>query len=459
MAYCIWKSYKLKAAPWKIFTALAEKKNCFFFDSGARLGNPLGRYSFLGAEPFRILETKGRNPLPRLRELLREYRLRLPAGLPPFFCGAAGYLGYDLGFLLEEKLRKRTPDDLGIPDCCFGFYNTVVAMDHFRKILYLSAAGLPEKNYLLQKSLARENFKRMQDLLARGEGRKISGKEIQASRPPAQLESNFTPEGYCAAVRKAKDYIRQGEIYQVNLSQRFQGRSGLSGVQLYQRLRNLSPANFSAYFDAGDFQILSSSPERFLSVRDGQVFTRPMKGTRPRAKNRAQDKRFKGALLKSTKDKAELVMIVDLERNDLGRVCSFDSIEVKALRNLERYRTVFQTTADIRGRLGRGKDRIDLLSAAFPGGSITGCPKIRSMQIIEELEPSRRGIYTGSLGYVGFDGDLALNIAIRTLVLSGRKGYLQVGAGIVADSDPDREYEETLHKGEALVEALIAASS
>ncbi|MDP2941196.1 MAG: aminodeoxychorismate synthase component I [Candidatus Omnitrophota bacterium] len=454
MAYCTWKSYKLKPGLWQIFSRLQEKENCFFLDSGIGARPVLGRYSFLGAEPFQILQSAGQNPLPRLRELLSQYRLRLPVGLPPFFAGAVGYFAYDLGFLLEEKLRKLIPDDLEMPDCFFGFYNTVLAMDNFRGLLYVCAAGFPEKSSFLQKALARENFKKMQNLIAQAEGEKTFLRKTLTLRPSAEIKSNFTPAGYRAAVSKAKEYIRKGDIYQVNLSQRFQGRTALSGLQLYQRLRIFSPANFSAYFDAGAFQILSSSPERFIGLKSGQVFTRPMKGTRPRAENRMRDKKLKGELLKSAKDKAELLMIVDLERNDLGRVCGPRSVKVRALRTLEQYKTVFQTTADIRGKLRRGKDRVDLLAAAFPGGSVTGCPKIRSMQIIEELEPSRRGIYTGSFGYLSFSGEMDFNILIRTILKKQDKFYFGVGGGIVADSQPEEEYQETLVKAKAILQAV-----
>jgi len=228
----------------------------------------------------------------------------------------------------------------------------------------------------------------------------------------------------------------------------------LSPIELYSSLRNVNPAPFSAYLDFGDFKILSSSPERFLTLRGSFVSTRPMKGTRPRSINLIEDKRLKEELLNSQKDKAELIMIVDLERNDLGRVCEYGSIKVTNLRNLEEYSKVFQTTAKVEGILHKDKDRIDLIKACFPGGSITGCPKIRAMEIIEELEPTKRNIYTGSLGYLSFSGDMDLNILIRTILLKGNKIYFQAGGGIVYDSDPEEEYQETLDKARALLETI-----
>jgi para-aminobenzoate synthetase component 1 len=242
----------------------------------------------------------------------------------------------------------------------------------------------------------------------------------------------------------------------VNLSQEFQSKTDLPGFQIYKRLRKISPSYFSAYLDTGEFEILSSSPEGFLRLEGNTVTTRPMKGTRTRSKNKLDDLRFKRELLESAKDKAELMMIVDLERNDLGRVCNYDSIGVSALRQLEEYNTVFQTTATVYGRLHKNKDRIDLLRACFPGGSITGCPKIRAMEIIEGLEPTRRSVYTGSLGYLSFSGTMDLNILIRTILKKEDKLYFSVGGGIVADSKPDDEYQETLVKANALMQAINA---
>jgi para-aminobenzoate synthetase component 1 len=257
-----------------------------------------------------------------------------------------------------------------------------------------------------------------------------------------------------AAVRKTKAYIQQGDIYQLNLSQQFQAKSGLSACQIYRRLRRLSPAGFSAYLDCGDFQVLSSSPERFLQAGAGRVITRPMKGTRPRGKDICEDRRLRNELYQSPKDKAELLMITDLERNDLGRVCAYGTVKVARLRQIEQYSGVFQTTSSVQARLSRHQDRFDLLAATFPGGSVTGCPKIRAMQLIEELEPHRRGIYTGSLGYLSFCGNMDFNILIRSLLKKGKEVFFWAGSGIVADSLPEEEYEETLVKAKAMQEAI-----
>jgi len=453
MAYYILKSYKLRIEPFRIFQALTRQKNCFFLDSSLNK-NCLGRYSFLGANPFHILKTKNENPFPKLRSLLDKYKIDVPKNSPPFPGGALGYLSYDLGLMLEKKVESRPKEGLKIPDCFFGFYNTVVVIDHLKQLLYIFSAGFPETNPRLAKSLCRSNFKKICKLLSGIEAERKCG-EISGLRDnPGELESDFSKEEYIAAIKKAKEYIKRGDIYQINLSQRFRVKTGLSDLQIYKRLREISPSCFSAYFNAGDYQILSSSPERFLSLEKDTVTTRPMKGTRPRGENKSQDLALKKDLLASAKDKAELMMIVDLERNDLGRVCSYDSVRTESLRELEEYSTVFQTTATVSGRLHKNKDRVDLLRACFPGGSITGCPKIRAMEIIEELEPTRRSVYTGCLGYASFSGEMDFNILIRSILKKDNMLYFGVGGGIVADSDPEEEYQETLVKARAMIAAI-----
>ncbi|OGX40155.1 MAG: aminodeoxychorismate synthase, component I [Omnitrophica WOR_2 bacterium RIFCSPLOWO2_01_FULL_41_12] len=451
MVYYILKSYKLKTSPFNIFRKLSAQKYCFWLESSLNSEHSLGRYSFLGIDPFYIFQAKNRDPFADLRKICAQYKLDLPQTKLPFLGGAVGYFAYDLGFALEKKLNCQPKEDSGIPDCFFGFYNTIIIIDHFKQLLYIFSVGFPEKKYHLAKTLAETNFKKAYNL--------ISQSHIDTYRPNTkenlhQISANFTKVNYLLAVKKAKEYIKAGDIYQVNLAQELQTKTDLSGPEIYGRLRKISPSYFSAYLDAKDFQIISSSPERFLKVEGNKVTTRPMKGTRPRSQNRLRDQRFKKALLKSAKDKAELIMIVDLERNDLGKVCAYDSIQVNKLRQLEGYSTVFQTTATVSGSLHKDKDRFDLLRACFPGGSITGCPKIRAMEIIEELEPTRRSIYTGSLGYLSFSGGLDFNILIRTILKKNNKLHFGIGGGIVADSRPEDEYRETLVKAKAMLEAI-----
>ncbi|MDD4899587.1 MAG: aminodeoxychorismate synthase component I [Candidatus Omnitrophica bacterium] len=418
MAYFIWKSYKPKFDPAAIFKRLCGYPDLFFLDSGLA-NRESARYSFLGFEPFlKIRLKRSHDPFRELAKASREYSLEAHPGAPPFIGGAVGYMGYDSG---------------GI----FNFYNTVIALDNFTRRILICCTGFPEKNASLAKILAESNLDKAEKIIfATNVTRENKKQAPQAS----QLESNFRKADYLAAVKKAKEYIRQGDIYQVNLSQRFFARTNLSAAEIYLRLRKSSPAPFAAYFDAGDHQILSSSPERFLKLSQGKVSTVPMKGTRPRHLDAKKDRALKLELLKSAKDKAELTMIVDLERNDLGRVCDYNSIKVSKLRQLEAYRTVYQTTATIEGRLFRDCDRFDLLRACFPGGSITGCPKIRAMEIIKELEPNKRLAYTGVLGYLSFCGRMDFNILIRTILNRGNNLYFWAGGGIVADSKPLEEY-------------------
>ncbi len=452
MAYYILRSYKLKIDPLRICEALGEQRHCFFLDSSLTCGCGLGRYSFLGADPFSVITTKGIGPFAELRKALDMYRIPASPGNPPLLAGAIGYLTYDSGLNLEKKINLSFKEAPGMPDSFFGLYNTTVIIDHAKRLLHIFSIGFPEEKQHLAKLLCEENFKKMYKLISG-----INTPPPADTRPakiiPAELKSTFSKDGYFSAIKKAKQYIKDGDIYQINLSQRFEAKTNLSAFQLYRRLRRISPSYFSAYFDAGDSQIISSSPERFLRLEGDLVTTRPMKGTRPRGKNRKQDDALKKSLLESAKDKAELLMIVDLERNDLGRVCSYDSIKVGPLRELEEYSTVFQTTATVCGRMHKDKDRIDLLRACFPGGSITGCPKIRAMEIIDELEPVRRGIYTGSLGYLDFSGGMDFNILIRSILKKKDRLYFGAGGGIVADSQPEDEYKETLVKAKAMIEA------
>jgi para-aminobenzoate synthetase component 1 len=283
------------------------------------------------------------------------------------------------------------------------------------------------------------------------------GNLVDIENAPA-LKSNFSKEDYIKTIKKAKEYIRKGDIYQVNLSQRFESGLNIEPYELYLRLRGFSPAPFSSYLNFGDCIIISSSPERFLMKNGNYIETRPIKGTRPRSKDPLMDSINEKDLLNSPKDRAEHVMIVDLERNDLGRICEYSSIKPAEFVKLEKYSTVFHLVSTVSGTLRKDIDPIDCLMAAFPGGSITGAPKIRSMEIIEELEPVKRSVYTGAIGYISFDGNMDTSIAIRTIIAKGKKIYFQVGGGIVADSDPESEYEETLHKARGIMAAIGAES-
>jgi para-aminobenzoate synthetase component 1 len=447
------------------FGAFALEPFSFFLDSGMD-PQKLGRYSFMGSDPFLVIKSRGDeitlikdgaeerkkgNPVDTLGELLETYRLDSGGYPVPFAGGAVGYFSYDLCHFIE-RLPATAVDDLNLPECYLGFYDAVVAFDHLKNKTYLVATGFPETDgeKRRRRAEARLNEIRNKVLLAPPPGN-IAGSSVKKG---ILLKANFSHEGYLAAVARAREYICAGDIFQVNLSQRFETDLAVHPYELYRRLRKINPAPFANYFNFDGVVIAGSSPERFLKVKGDWVETRPIKGTRPRGKTPEEDRTLAESLLKSVKDRAENTMIVDLERNDIGRVCRYGTVKVTELAILETYPTVFHLTSTVVGQLREGGSRIDLLKATFPGGSITGAPKVRAMEIIDELEPTRRSVYTGSLGYLSFNGDMDLDIVIRTIIIKDNRAYFQVGGAIVYDSEPEAEYIETLDKGKALIEAL-----
>jgi para-aminobenzoate synthetase component 1 len=424
----------------------------------------LGRYSFLGSDPFLVLRSRGDevslirdgaeekrkgNPFEIVGELLALYSLEGHPGIP-FTGGAVGYFSYDLCHFIE-RLPATAVDDLGLPECYLAFYDAIVVFDHWEGRTYLLTNGFPELDERKRKQRAEERLKEIRGLVP--DKPPIVEESPQISED-IRLKSNFSCEEYLKAVERAKEYILAGDIFQVNLSQRFEADLTIPPYELYRRLRRINPAPFASYLNFAGVSVVSASPERFLKLQGDWVETRPIKGTRPRGKSAEEDRALAQELLSSIKDRAENVMIVDLERNDLGRVCRYGTVRVVELAILETYPTVFHLTSTVRGRLCPDKTRIDLLKATFPGGSITGAPKVRAMEIIDELEPTRRSVYTGSIGYLSFSGEMDLNIVIRTFLVKEGKAYFQVGGGIVYDSEPEAEYEETLDKAKALFQAL-----
>jgi para-aminobenzoate synthetase component 1 len=369
-----------------------------------------------------------------------------------------------------ERLPAPRFDEFGVPGLAFGLYDVVLAYDHQTNRAWLVSQGLPEQDPGSRRLRAEERLVQFRSHLADGPrsvpgnvGATVSATERlpreqlapQFSVPgPEGLTSNFAPDEYRRTVQRVVDYIYAGDVFQVNLSQRLLFPAGTDSLSLYLRLRRCNPAPFAGYFDLGPFQIVSASPERFLQVRQGHVETRPIKGTRQRTFRPEADLFAGDELLHSVKDRAENVMIVDLLRNDLSRVCTPESVEVTQLCELEIYQYVQHLVSAVCGQLADGRTPVDLVRAAFPGGSVTGAPKVRAMEIIAELEPTARGAYCGSLGYLGFDGSMDLSILIRTITAGRGWWQLPVGGGIVAQSKPRAEYEETWHKAAGLLEAL-----
>ncbi|MDD5135815.1 MAG: aminodeoxychorismate synthase component I [Candidatus Omnitrophica bacterium] len=453
-------------SPAELFSTLASYPYVFFLDSSLRNRN-LGRFSFLGCDPFLVFKSKGdsilldwadgrkesfkADPFAALRDIFKRYSREETDKRLPFTSGGVGYFSYDM-----KDFTERLPDiaarDLDLPDCVMGFYDTVIICDHLRNKTYIASSGLPCGGSR-GKSRRSDRLKRMKERIEKS-GDDASSSASQRGKRAAAPRSNISRSAYIGAVEKAKRYIKKGDIYQVNLSQRFEAGLSMDPAQLYLKLRSVSPAPFASYLGFGDLAILSSSPERFLLKKGRHIETRPIKGTRPRGRTPESDRALERELKKSAKDNAEHIMIVDLERNDLGRVCDYGSVKLSGPPAIEKYANVFHMVSTVSGILKKGTGPIDCLLAAFPGGSITGAPKVRSMEIIEELEPVKRSIYTGAVGYISFSGDMDTSIVIRTLLAKGKKAYFSVGGGIVADSDPEAEYQETLDKAAGIIHAL-----
>lgn len=413
------------ADPAQLFAPFAHQPFAQFLDSAGQ-----ARYSYICLDPSETFEDTD-DLVTRLKEKLQD--IVRHQDLPPFQGGLVGYLGYEWLHQLED-VPAQVQDDLSLPDVCFGYYETIAAFDHDLKKAWIFSSDGEQAAQALKDKLYQT----------------VEHKEYQ----PVHLNwvSDFTAETYQASVQRVIDYILEGDIFQANLTQRFQANlpDEFDRYSFYQNLRKTNPAPFSAYLNFDSFTIASSSPERFLKVMDRHVETCPIKGTRPRSNDPVVDQENANALLNSEKDRAENTMIVDLLRNDLSKVCKPNSVRVPELCGLHSFASVHHLISTVLGDLKDGRDSLDLLRACFPGGSITGAPKVRAMEIISELEPVRRNLYCGTIGYIGYDGTMDTNIVIRTVIFKGDKACVQVGGGIVADSAPESEYQETLDKARAL---------
>lgn len=431
---------------------------------------PQGRYSFLGGNPYRIVTARGDrvetweagvistwtgDPFDYLRGMWARSSVPRVRGFPPFLGGAVGCVGY--GSSLRHHRAGAGLRRSECPDVCWLFVDLVVAFDHVEHTLVL--AFCPPGERFRAESRARllaEGRERLYALAARIETRRATiGQGTSPPLPPMIASPCMSRAEYCEMVERAKTYIAAGDIFQANLAQRFTAAwTNHDAFELYRRLQAINPAPFAAYVDLGDTQVVSSSPERLVRLCGREADTRPIAGTRPRGGTPDQDASLATELLINPKERAEHVMLVDLERNDLGRVCAYGSVKVDEFMVTERYSHVIHIVSNVRGTLRDGATGFDLLDAVFPGGTVTGVPKIRCLEIIEELEPTPRGLYTGSIGYLSWSGDMDWNIVIRTLAVRGDEVSLHAGAGIVADSEPEREYSETLYKAQALFDAL-----
>lgn len=445
----------------------------FAFLDSAMHQDKLGRYSYIAADPFARLTVYGDqaywnsvpekgDPLELLQQHLSQFAFDEETERRfPFQGGCIGYVGYDYGRCLEVIKGYPEKDDKA-PDISFCFYDVVLAFDHITGESYLFSSGYPETQPEKREKRAKARLAQFLDWLHSSPEEPLSDKsDKEAAIPSLNWQSNFTKARYCQAIETVREYIRQGDIYQANIAQSFSTElpDDFQPWPFYQRLRHINPATFGAYLALGDQVMASASPERFVLLQDNQIETRPIKGTSRRSPDPKKDKAAAEELLHSEKDRAENIMIVDLLRNDVSRVSTADSVEVTDLCRLESYAGVHHLVSVVTGKLRPEKGAVDLLKACFPGGSITGAPKIRAMEIIAEIEQLTRGVYCGSIGYIDFSGNLDFNIAIRTVTLTKNKAVFQVGGGITLLSDPEAEYVETLTKAAKIFESFGSSVS
>jgi len=464
--------------PVSAFLAIAEDEPDAFLLESVEGGEKIGRYTFLGVRPFLRLESRGSQikiergrKIERrtgdifqvMKELLRQHHPAAMEGLPPFTGGAVGYCAYDIVRQLE-KIGAHAQDDLDVPDCVLMFFDRVLAFDHLRHQIHIVASAdvTRESPQVAYKKSLRE-IARIEKKLAAGF--KAAHWRKTVKQPKLVVRAQTPKAKYLDSVRRAKEYITAGDIFQVVLSQRWDFEPGVAPFDLYRSLRTVNPSpymyflRFGGHANGSGMHVLGSSPEMLVRVGGRKLEYRPIAGTNPRGRDEAADAALEKSMREDEKERAEHVMLVDLGRNDLGRVSDYGSVKVRDLMFVERYSHVMHLVSALEGRLRPGLDAVDAFAACFPAGTLSGAPKVRAMQIIEELEPTRRGVYGGGVLYADFAGNLDSCITIRTLLMKGEKAYLQAGGGIVADSDPQREFEETQNKSKALLRAVELARS
>ncbi len=455
-----------------------DKGGCGYLLESVEGGEHLGRYSFLGVEPAVIFRSKGRevqvtekgrkrtwitdsNPLDELKKIMSRYKAVTVEGLPRFSGGAVGYIGYNAVRYFED-IPQGNPDDLHLPDMYFMITDTLIIFDHVKHVIKVLTNAHIDKDppgRVYDKAV-----KNIERIVRRSRSRittssSLSMAELARRTPKLKVKSNFSRKQFEDIVRKAKTYIRRGDVIQVVLSQRFRVNIHCTPFNVYRALRSVNPSPYMYYIKGEQGHIIGSSPEILVRCEKNAVETRPIAGTRPRGKTDGDDKRLEQQLLADAKERAEHIMLVDLGRNDIGRVCRSGSVRVTDFMVIEKYSHVMHLVSNVEGKLRRGKDQYNVFQAAFPAGTVTGAPKIRAMQIIDELENRSRGPYAGAVCYFGFSGNLDSAITIRTIIVKGRTAYIQAGAGIVADSVPSREYQETVNKARGMVKAISLAET
>jgi len=459
--------------PVSAFLSVAAGETHAFMLESIEGGEKIGRYTFLGIRPYMQVSARGgqveilrgkkrerrsENLFGALRRLLREHRVAQLEGLPPFTGGAVGFFSYDAVRQLEP-IPERAEDDLHMPDCAFMFFDRVLAFDHLRhQIHIIAAANVKKESAWKAYQRALRDIAALERKLQAGPRRSRASKRRAAARL-MQIKSSVSQSDFLRHVERAKEYIAAGDIFQVVLSVRLEFETRAAAFDIYRQLRALNPSPYMYFLRMGKLEVLGASPEMLLRAQGRNLSYRPIAGTRPRGGDEAEDLRLADELRHDEKEQAEHVMLVDLGRNDLGRVSEYGSVKVKDLMFIERYSHVMHLVSALEGKLRPGLDALDAFAACFPAGTLSGAPKVRAMQIIEELEPVRRGLYGGSVLYADFAGNLDSCIAIRTMVLKNRKAYVQAGAGIVADSDPQKEFEESRNKAEALLKAARQAQT
>ena len=440
-------------------------------------GERIARYSFLGCEPSLVFRSRGSNieivkgkskkrfrtkedPISEIKNLITPYKFVNVEGLPRFCGGLVGYIGYDMVRFFED-IPDKNPDKLKLPDSVFILTDTILIFDHIDHVIKVVC------NVSLKEGLSKDKLSKAYDAAVKKidtiikrlrKPLRLKERKRRSRSKPKPFKSNYTEKKFSSIVRKAKEYITKGDIIQVVLSQRLEKRlSGKKHFDIYRSLRSLNPSPYMFYLKFDKLTLVGSSPEIMVRSEDGKVEVRPIAGTRPRGQDMAQDEAFSKDLLSDPKERAEHIMLVDLGRNDIGRVCEYRTVNVNEFMVIERYSHVMHIVSDVTGRLKEKKDAFDVIRATFPAGTVSGAPKVRAMEIIDELEKVRRGPYAGCVGYFSFSGNLDSCITIRTIVIKNNVAYVQAGAGIVADSKPEKEYEETLNKAAALIKSIDAA--